>query len=176
MIKVLDRNFEISISRTTIQERVHTLAERLNRDYEGKNPVIVCMLSGAFVFMADLVRQLSFQPEIVFCKFASYDGMESTGNVKEILGVPDSIAGRDVIIVEDIIDTGLTMSSVLPKFWEKNPSSVKIACLLFKPSKLLTDLRIDYYAMDIPNEFIVGYGLDYNGYARNYPDIYSAVE
>lgn len=176
MIRVLDRNFEVSIPKETILQRVSALAEQLNRDYEGRNPVVVCMLNGAFVFAADLVRMLSFQHEVLFCRYSSYEGMESSGHLKEVMGISDSIAGRDVIILEDIVDTGYTMESVLPKFREKNPASVKLACMLFKPAKLVADISVDYYAMEIPNEFIIGYGLDYNGMGRHLPDIYTVVE
>lgn len=172
MIRILDKNFEISITKEKIQESVKALAEKLNKDYNGKCPIVVCILNGAFVFAADLVRELTFQPEIQFAKFSSYDGMQSTGEVTEILGVNENVKGRDVIIVEDIVDTGITLKSILPKFHERGAASVKIACLLQKPEKLQVDLTVDYCSMQIPNDFIVGYGLDYDGYGRNYPDIY----
>ncbi len=172
MIQILDRKFEISITADVIQERVKALAVRLNEDYAGKNPVMVCILNGAFMFAADLVRYLDFQPEVVFAKFSSYDGMNTTGHVKELIGVNANLHGRDIIIVEDIVDTGITMQSVLPQFLAKGCNSVKIATFLQKPDKLQVPLHVDYCAMEIPNAFIVGYGLDYNGMGRNYRDIY----
>ncbi len=175
MIHLLDKNFEVSITHDEIQQKVKAVAEKINADYQGKCPVMVCILNGAFVFAADLVRELTFQPEIIFARFSSYDGMQTTGKVKELMGVTADLAGRDVIIVEDIVDTGITMHSILPLFKQKGAASVKIACFLQKPEKLEVDLKIDYCALQIPNDFIVGYGLDYNGLGRNYKDIYSVV-
>lgn len=176
MIHILDKDFEISITKETIQERVKALADRLNKDYEGKSPVMVCILNGAFVFASDLVRCLTFQPDIQFAKYSSYDGMDTTGKVNEILAATTDLKGRDVIIVEDIVDTGITMKHVVARFKEQGAASVKIACMLQKPEKLQVELEVDYCAMQIPNAFIVGYGLDYDGYGRNYPDIYSVVD
>lgn len=176
MIHILDRDFELSIPNETIQEKVKALAERLNEDYAGKNPVMVCILNGAFMFAADLVRNLNFQPEILFARFSSYEGMSSTGKVRELIGVNANLQARDVIIVEDIVDTGTTMYHLLPQFQSKGAKSVKIATFLQKPECLAVPLRVDYCAMEIPNEFIVGYGLDYNGMGRNYKDIYTVVE
>ncbi len=176
MITIKDKNFRVSISNEEIQQKVKALAEQMNRDYEGKIPVFVCILNGAFVFCADLVRYLTFQPDIVFAKYSSYEGMDTTGKVVEKLGVDFDLTGRDVVIVEDIIDTGITMKHVIPIFETKGAASVKIATLLMKPEKLQTDIKVDYCAMEIPNEFIVGYGLDYDGLGRNYKDIYTVVE
>jgi hypoxanthine phosphoribosyltransferase len=175
-IHILDKDFKVSIKNETIQERVNALAERINQDYKGKNPIIICILNGAFMFAADLVRYLTFQPEILFARFSSYEGTETTGQVKEVMGITTSLAGRDVIIVEDIVDTGITMYNVLPLMRQKGASSIKIACLLQKPEKLQVDLAVDYCAMEIPNDFIVGYGLDYDGFGRNYKDIYSLAK
>ena len=176
MIRILDRNFELSITHETIQEKVKELAQQLNKDYEGKNPVMVCILNGAFIFAADLVRHLTFQPEIIFARFSSYDGMVSTGVVKELLGVNANLLARDVIIVEDIVDTGTSMYNILPKFQDKGAKTVKIATFLQKPESLKVPLKVDYCAIQIPNDFIVGYGLDYNGMGRNYRDIYKVVD
>ncbi len=176
MITIKDKNFRVSIPNEEIQRKVQTLAERMNKDYEGKTPVFVCVLNGAFVFCADLVRYLDFQPDIMFAKYSSYEGMDTTGRVVEKLAVDCNLTGKDVVIVEDIIDTGITMKHVLPIFEAKGAASVKIATLLMKPEKLQTDIKVDYCAMEIPNEFIVGYGLDYDGLGRNYKDIYTVVE
>ena len=172
IISILDKRFKLSIPNETILEKVRALANKINADYEGKNPVMICILNGAFMFAADLVKCLTFQPEILFAKFASYDGMESTGKVKELIGINTDLSGRDVIIVEDIVDTGLTMFNLLPKFEALGTKSVRICTFLQKPEKLEVDLKVDYVAMNIPNDFIVGYGLDYNGMGRNYKDIY----
>ena len=176
MIRIKDKSFEVSIPNEEIQQKVKALAEKMNEDYAGKNPVFVCILNGAFVFMADLVRYLDFQPDIVFAKYSSYEGMNTTGKVKEVLGVSVDLAGKDVVLVEDIIDTGITMSHVLPIFQAKGVASVKIATMLMKPEKLKCNIEVDYCAMEIPNDFIVGYGLDYDGLGRNYKDIYTVVE
>jgi hypoxanthine phosphoribosyltransferase len=148
----------------------------MNRDYAGKNPVFVCILNGAFVFAADLMRYLDFQPDIVFAKYSSYSGMDTTGTVNEVLGVTMDLTGKDVVLIEDIVDTGVTMSHVLPIFKAKGAASVKLATLLMKPEKLRCDVKVDYCALEIPNDFIVGYGLDYDGLGRNYKDIYTVVE
>ena len=176
MIKILDRKFELSITNDVIQEKVKALAEKLNKDYADKNPVMVCILNGAFMFAADLVRYLNFQPEILFAKFSSYEGMTSTGRVRELIGVNANIQARDVIIVEDIVDTGTTMYNLLPQFLSKGAKTVKIATFLQKPECLTVPLKVDYCAMEIPNDFIVGYGLDYNDMGRSLKDIYSLVE
>ena len=176
MIRIKDKSFEVSIPNEEIQQKVKALAEKMNKDYAGKNPVFVCILNGAFVFMADLVRYLDFQPDVVFAKYSSYEGMNTTGKVKEVLGVSVDLEGKDVVLVEDIIDTGITMSHVLPIFQAKGVASVKIATMLMKPEKLKCNIKVDYCAMAIPNDFIVGYGLDYDGFGRNYKDIYTVVE
>lgn len=175
-IHILDRDFEKSIPNELIQEKVKAVADRLNKDYAGKNPVMVCILNGAFVFAADLVRYIDFQPEILFARFASYDGVKTTGTVRELMGVSANLAGRDVIIVEDIVDTGITMKNVIPLFKGRGAENIAICSFLLKPGKLQVDLKVDYVAMEIPNDFIVGYGLDYNGMGRNYRDIYKVVE
>ena len=175
-IKILDRTFHLSIPHETIQEKVKEVANRLNKDFEGKNPAMVCILNGAYMFAADLSRHLTFQPEIIFARFSSYEGMDTTGKVRELMGVTVNLHGRDVIIVEDIVDTGLTMHNVLPQFFAKGAKSVKICSFLQKPEKLQVDLKVDYVAIEITNEFIVGYGLDYNGMGRNYKDIYTVVD
>lgn len=176
MIHILDRNFELSLTHEEIQAKVKELAAKLNKDYAGKNPVMICILNGAFMFAADLVRELTFQPELLFAKFASYDGMQSTGQVRELIGVNANLKARDVIIVEDIIDTGNTMYHLLPQFQSKGARSIRIATFLQKPESLTVPLKVDYCAVEIPNDFIVGYGLDYNGMGRNYKDIYTVVE
>ena len=176
MIRIKDKSFEVSIPNEEIQQKVKALAEKMNKDYAGKNPVFVCILNGAFVFMADLVRYLDFQPDVVFAKYSSYEGMNTTGKVKEVLGVSVDLEGKDVVLGEDIIDTGITMSHVLPIFQAKGVASVKIATMLMKPEKLKCNIKVDYCAMEIPNDFIVGYGLDYDGLGRNYKDIYTVVE
>lgn len=176
MITIKDKQFEPFIHHEQIAERVAALADRLNADYEGKNPVLIAILNGAFMFAADLVRKLDFDHEIQFAKFSSYQGMDTTGEVRELIGLSTDIKDRDVIIVEDIIDTGTTMYNLLPKLKEKGVKSLEIASLLMKPGKLKVPLDVKYCAMEIPNEFIVGYGLDYDGIGRNYKSIYVVKE
>lgn len=175
-IHILDKDFGISITNETIQNHVKKVADKLNEDYKDKSPVFVCILNGAFMFAADLVRYLDFQPTVTFARFSSYQGTKTTGVVKELLGVTDDLNGKDVVIVEDIVDTGITMKKLLPLFKEKGATTVEIACFLRKPGKLKVDLDIKYCAMDIPDDFIVGYGLDYDGYGRNYKDIYTVID
>ncbi|MBR0045584.1 MAG: hypoxanthine phosphoribosyltransferase [Bacteroidaceae bacterium] len=176
MITIKDKQFEPFIHHEQIAERVAALAQRLNADYTGRNPILITILNGAFMFVADLVRQLNFDHEIQFAKFSSYDGMDTTGTVKELIGLSIDIKDRDIIIVEDIIDTGTTMYHLLPRLKEKGAKSIEIASLLMKPGKLRMPLHVKYCAMEIPNEFIVGYGLDYDGVGRNYKSIYVVKE
>ena len=176
MITINGKQFEPFIHHGQIAEKVAALAERLNADYAGKNPILIAILNGAFIFAADLVRHLTFDHEIQFAKFSSYQGMDTTGKLTELIGLSSDIKDRDVIVVEDIIDTGTTMYNLLPQLKEKGVKSVEIAVLLMKPGKLTVPLDVKYCAMEIPNEFIVGYGLDYDGVGRNYKSIYVVKE
>jgi hypoxanthine phosphoribosyltransferase len=155
---------------------VARVASEINRDLEGTNPLFLSVLNGAFMFAADLMRNLTIPSEISFVKLASYAGTSSTGKVKELVGLNDDIEGRTVVIVEDIVDTGLTMKHLLETLQAKKPKEIRIATLLLKPDKLKVELDIPYVAMRIPNDFIVGYGLDYDGLGRNYRDIYTVME
>ncbi|MBQ4023394.1 MAG: hypoxanthine phosphoribosyltransferase [Prevotella sp.] len=175
-VKIKDKQFRISIPETVIKQRVKTVAERINRDMEGKNPLFLAVLNGSFIFAADLMRMITIPCEISFVKLASYQGTTSTGKVAEVLGINEDISGRHVIIVEDIVDTGLTMQRMVESLGTRNPASVHICTLLLKPEKLKVDLNIEYAAIEIPNDFIVGYGLDYDQQGRNLPDIYTVVE
>ncbi len=172
-ITIKDKQFRISIPAAEIQMRVKAVAERINRDMEGKNPLMLAVLNGSFIFAADLMRYINIPCEISFVKLASYQGTTSTGKVKEVLGINEDLAGRTVIIVEDIVDTGRTMKQMIETLGTRNPESVHICSLLVKPEKLQVDLDIEYAAMEIPNDFIVGYGLDYDQQGRNLPDIYT---
>lgn len=176
MIQILDKQFDLFITREQIDRDITAIAEKINADYAGRKPLLIGTLNGAFIFAADLVRKLNFEHEIQFTKISSYDGMDTTGEVKELIGLTVDITGRDVIIVEDIIDTGTTMSHLVPQLKAKGARSVEIAALLMKPGKLKVPLDVKYCAMEIPNEFIVGYGLDYDNYGRNYADIYVVKE
>ena len=175
-VTIKDKTFETSIPEAVILQRVKAVAERLNHDMAGKNPLFLAVLNGVFVFAADLMREITIPCEISFVKLASYEGTSSTGKVKELLGVNESLAGRHVVIVEDIVDTGLTMKGMLESLAAYHPASIDICTLLVKPEKLQVELNIKYAAMEIPNDFILGYGLDYDQQGRNLRDIYTLVE
>ena len=175
-VKVKDKTFRISIPEAQILERVKAVADRINKDMAGKNPLLLAVLNGSFMFAADLMRMITIPCEISFVKLASYQGTISTGTIKEVIGINEDLAGRTVIIVEDIVDTGLTMKRMVESIGTRNPASVHICTLLLKPEKLKVDLDIEYAAMEIPNDFIVGYGLDYDQQGRNLRDIYTVVE
>ncbi len=176
IVKIKDKTFKTFIPEVTIQQRVKAVAEKINKDFEGKNPLLLAVLNGSFIFAADLVRNLTIPCEISFVKLASYEGTSSTGKVKEIIGFNGNLSGRTVIIVEDIVDTGFTMQNMLKQLGEQNPDSVHICTLLFKPGKLQVPLNIEYSAMEIPNDFILGYGLDYDQQGRQLRDIYTLCE
>lgn len=175
-IKINDRQFAISIPEEKILKEVERLAAQINRDLEGKNPLFLCVLNGSFIFAADLFRRITIPAEISFVKLASYEGTASTGVIKEVIGLSENIAGRTVVIVEDIVDTGCTMSKLIENLGTRAPEAIHICTLLLKPEKLKVDLDIKYVALEIPNDFIVGYGLDYDGYGRNLKDIYTVKD
>lgn len=175
-IKIHDKKFRISYSESEILERVKAVADRINKDMAGKIPLFLAVLNGSFIFAADLMRMITIPCEISFVKLASYQGTMSTGKIKEVIGINEDISGRTVIIVEDIVESGLTMKRMIDSLGTRNPESVHICTLLLKPEKLTVDLNIEYAAMEIPNDFIVGYGLDYNQQGRNLRDIYTLVE
>ena len=178
VIQVSDKKFSLSLNEKEILDQVRRVASEINRDYEGKDPLFLGMLNGAFMFAADLMKEINVPCRISFVKFSSYQGTETTGNVQEVIGLKESIKGRHVIIVEDIVETGLTMRKTLDTLLESEPASLKVCALLCKPSKLQADLgdAMKYVALNIPDDFIVGYGLDYDGYGRNFRDIYTIAE
>ena len=175
-IKILDKTFKTFIPESEIQKRVAAVAEKINHDMAGKNPLLLAVLNGSFIFAADLIRYLTIPCEISFVKLASYQGTTSTGKIKEIIGINENLENRDVIIVEDIVDTGNTMKRMLETLGTRNPRSLHICTLLVKPGKLQVPLNIEYCAMEIPNDFIVGYGLDYDQQGRNLRDSYTVAE
>jgi hypoxanthine phosphoribosyltransferase len=171
-IQIKDKNFELFIPEDVILNRIAGLAERINEDFEGKKPVFVCVLNGAFMFASDLMKSIEIPCEISFIRLKSYQGTGSEGKVKELYGFEEDIENRHVVIVEDIVDTGLTIKYLVERLKLHNPASVGIAALCFKPEALITGIQPDYTAMEIPNDFIVGYGLDYDGFGRNLRNIY----
>ena len=152
------------------------LAEQISKDMEGKVPLFLGVLNGAFIFAADLMRELTIPSEISFVKLASYQGTTSTGKINEVLGINEDLSGRTVIIVEDIVESGLTMKRMIESLGTRNPASVHICTLFLKPDKLKEDLDIDYVAFRIPDDFIIGYGLDYDHLGRELREIYTIVE
>lgn len=174
-IEIKDKRFSISISSEEIQKEVTRVASEINRDFAGKNPLFLSVLNGAFMFTADLMKKITIPCEVSFVKLASYQGVTSTGMIKEVIGINEDISDRVIIIIEDIVDTGFTMQRLLESLGTRGPREIHIASLLLKPDKLQVDLNMEYVAMRIPNDFIVGYGLDYDGFGRNYPDIYTIV-
>jgi hypoxanthine phosphoribosyltransferase len=175
-IQIKDKTFAVSIREADIQREVARVAAEINRDLAGKNPLFLSVLNGSFMFSADLMKHITIPCEISFVKLASYQGVASTGVIKEVIGVNEDLHGRTVVILEDIVDTGLTMQRLLETLGTRNPAEIHIASLLLKPDKLTVPLDIEYVAMRIPNDFIVGYGLDYDGFGRNYRDIYTVCE
>ena len=175
-IKVKDLDFTVSIPREEIQKRVAELARQISKDMEGKNPLFIAVLNGSFVFAADLIRGVDTPCEITFIRLASYVGTESSGNVQELMGLKEDISGRSVVVVEDIIDSGLTMKGLIDSLKKQNPAEICIASLLVKPGNMKVELDIPYCCFRIPNDFIVGYGLDYDGFGRNLADIYTVVK
>ena len=174
-IQIKDKKFTVSIPEADILREVERVAGEINRDLADKNPLFLSVLNGSFMFTADLMKRITIPCEVSFVKLASYQGIASTGKVKEVIGVNEDLTGRTIVIVEDIIDTGLTMQRLLETLGTRRPKEIHIATLLVKPEKLKVNLDIEYVAMHIPNDFIVGYGLDYDGLGRNYKDIYTVI-
>lgn len=172
-IQVRDKKFKVSIPERDILKEVARVASEINRDYAGQEPIFLAVLNGSFMFAADLLREITLPCQISFVKMASYEGVNTTGAVRELIGLNVDITDRPVIVVEDIVDTGLTMARMLETLQGHNPKSVSICTLLLKPEKLQVKLDVKYSCLKIPNDFIVGYGLDYDQYGRNTRDIYT---
>lgn len=175
VIKVHDKSFGIYLSEEVIQKRVKELAAEINKDYEGRRPLFIAILNGSFMFASDLFKSLTIDAELCFIKLASYKGMKSSGKVVTSIGLEEDLFGKEVIIVEDIVDTGKTLHKFLPKLMHQQPKSLKIAALLHKSEATEYSLTLDYIGFDIPNKFVVGYGLDYDGLGRNLKEIYQLV-
>lgn len=176
-VQVEDKEFEILLENDQISKRTRLIGIQLNVDYENRCPIIIGVLNGSFLFMADLIKELNIPCEVGFIRVSSYKGTSTSGEVKEAFGLPDTLHNRDVIIVEDIVDTGHTLKFILEKVYQQSPASVKVCSLLFKPAALLEPVKeLEYVGFEIPNEFVVGYGLDYNGLGRNLTHIYRATD
>lgn len=176
VVQVKDKKFALYISEETILARVKEVAAQMDADLRKKNPLFLVILNGSFIFAADLLRNINFPCEITFVRISSYEGTSSTGRVKQLIGLNENIEGRTLVIVEDIIESGCTMKEVLRILDEKKPKDVYITSLFVKPGCLKVELNIDYRCFDIENDFIVGYGLDYNQEGRNLPHIYQVIE
>lgn len=175
-VKIHDKVFSKTITNEEICNEIKKVADRINTDYAGKRPLLLGVLNGCFMFVSELMKNLNIECEISFIKLSSYQGTTTTGVIKEVIGLSESITGRDVIILEDIVDTGLTMQRMLETLGTRNPSSIEIASLFLKPDRLKVPVDVKYSVFTIPDRFIVGFGLDYDGLGRNYPDVYDVVE
>lgn len=175
-VEVGDRTFEILIENEKINERNREIAAQLNDEYKDRCPVFIGVLNGSFLFMADLLKEVTIPCEASFIRVSSYKGTASSGDVKEVFGLTENLQGRDLILVEDIVDTGFTLKHILEKVKALQPASVTVCSLLFKPAAILTTIHeLKYVGFEIPNEFVVGYGLDYDGLGRNLKDIYRTI-
>lgn len=176
IIRVDDKKFRLYIKQAEIEKEVARLAGEMNRDLAGKDPVFLGILNGVFMFAGDLYKQLEFPSRISFLKLASYSGTDTTGKVRQLIGINCELRDRVVVILEDIVDTGVTLETVTRKLSHYQPAEVRVATFLHKPGATVRKVRLDYVGMEIPNDFVVGYGLDYNGYGRNLGEIYQVIE
>lgn len=174
-IQIADKEFEILLDNDNISKRTRLIGIQINVDYESRCPIFIGVLNGSFLFMADLIREIEIPCEVGFIRVSSYEGTESSGTIKQAFGLPQNLYNRDVIIVEDIVDTGFTLTHILKEVQTQEPASVKVCTLLFKPAALKAEIEeLEYVGFEIGNEFVVGYGLDYDGLGRNLKDIYRA--
>ena len=176
IIKVHDKQFQPYIGAKELQLRIKEMADQINKDLEGEKPLFIAILNGSFMFAADIFKYLSIEAEISFIKLVSYKGTKSTGNVVTSIGLDEDLYGRTVVILEDIVDTGKTLNQFLPQLEHQQPKKLMIAALLTKPEALVHPIKIDYLGFSVPNKFLLGYGLDYDGLGRNLPEIYQLIE
>jgi hypoxanthine phosphoribosyltransferase len=174
-VQILDKRFREFILENTIQERIKELASQINIDYKGKEVICIGVLNGAFIFAADLFRRLDIKARITFIKLASYAGTTSSGEIKELIGWNEDLKDKSVIVIEDIVDTGITLGHTVDNLIIRNVREIRIVTLLLKPEAYSKDIHIDYIGFEIPNDFVVGYGLDYNGEGRNLPSVYTLI-
>lgn len=175
-VQILDKKFSITLAASEIQLKIKEIAEQINTDSKDKDVVFVVILNGAFMFASDLYKLISIESRISFLKLASYSGTSSTGQVRQLIGLNESLKGKTVIVIEDIVDTGHTLDSIIKQLNGFDPTEIKIASLLHKPDAYLHNHKIHYLGFSIPNDFIVGYGLDYEGFGRNLDSIYTLVK
>jgi len=172
IVRIHDRDFVPYLDAACIVEKVKSIAQAINLDYVNKRPLFIAILNGSFIFAADLFKEINIEAEICFIKLASYKGTKSSGQVITAIGLDMDLIGRHLVIIEDIVDTGKTLSEFLPQLLNQQPASLKIVALLHKPDAMKFPIAIDYLGFSIPNKFVVGYGLDYDGLGRNIPSIY----
>jgi hypoxanthine phosphoribosyltransferase len=174
-IRIIDKKFREIISEKEIEKRIEELARQINSDLAGKDVVFIGILNGAFLFAADLFRRISLPAKISFVKLASYEGTSSSGKIKELIGWNEDINNKTIVVIEDIVDTGNTLELIVGELILRKASVIKIASLLYKPAAYTKDIPIDYVGFEIPNDFVIGYGLDYDGFGRNLPSVYTLV-
>lgn len=176
-VKIHDKEFAISIPYEKIRSVIEGMAEKMNQDLKGKNPLFLCILNGSFMFAAEIFKRIELlDAEISFVKLASYSGTSTTGEIKELIGLNEDLTGRTVVVLEDIVDTGITIANTIEQIRGKQVADVKVATLLLKPDALQREVALDYIGIEIPNDFIVGFGLDYDGLGRNLIDIYKVID
>ena len=175
-VNILDKDFKLFISEKQIQEAVEGMARRMNKELKGQKIFLIGILNGCFMFAADLVKHLDLDCTITFLKLASYQGTSSTGKVKRLIGLNEDIKGQVVVVLEDIVDTGITLDFIQKQLRGYEPAEIKLATLLYKPNACRQDVSLDYVGIEIPDDFVVGYGLDYNGHGRNLRQIYTVIE
>ena len=173
---ILDKKFREMIPADIISKRIDDLADQINRDYENKDVVFLGILNGAFLFAAELFKRINIRARISFVKLASYEGTKSSGSVKELIGWNEDIKGMHVVVIEDIVDTGHTLELVVDELKVRKVADIKIATLLLKPKAYSKKIPVDYVGFEIPNDFVVGFGLDYDGYGRNLPSVYTIIK
>lgn len=176
VVQVHDKKFRLFIPENRIQKEVTRIADQMNRDLAGRDPLFLGILNGAFMFASDLYKQLSFPCQITFLKLASYSGTQSTGSVKQLIGINLDLKDRLVVVLEDIVDTGVTLETIIRQLSGYQPAGIRVATFLHKPDATIKEVKLDYVGMEIPNDFILGYGLDYDGYGRNFKEIYQVME
>lgn len=176
-VKLLDREFRVSIPAEEIDKVIAQMAEKMNKELAGKDPLFICILNGSFMFASDLMKQITVEnAQITFMRLSSYEGTSTTGKVKKLMGFTEDLKDRTVVLLEDIVDTGITISNTLEQIKDYEAKEVLVATMLFKPKALIRDVKLHYVGMEIPNDFIVGRGLDYDGIGRNLPDIYTVID
>tara|TARA_Y100000589_G_scaffold230024_1_gene217445 strand:+ start:3079 stop:3615 length:537 start_codon:yes stop_codon:yes gene_type:complete len=171
-VRLKDKNFQLFIDSKELNNSIESLSNKINQDYSDREPIFLCVLNGAFVFAAELIKRFNHECQVSFVKLSSYQGVQSSGTINSLIGLNEDIKEKDVIIVEDIVDTGQTIANIVENILNKNPRSIEVATLLYKPKSYQKQIPIKYRAIEIGNDFIVGFGLDYNGLGRNLEEIY----